>query len=384
VKDVIVIGGGPAGNQTALSLSRRGFQVTVLDYRQRLGDKLCTGIVGVECVRSYGVPGHLIYKRVRGAAVVSPAGRSFLIEHDQEQACVIDRVAFVSHIADKAQQAGAEYRIHRTVTGIKVGDDGVQVCATGPDGERESHDARAVVIASGFKSNLPRLAGLAPASVPAFAGQVPVELAEDLDTVRVYAGRHVPKGAFGWLVPAGPRTALAGLIGRGRPNEALVDFLAALEEEGLKFHQRGPVRTWGVPLRPAPRTFGERVVLVGDVAGQVKPATGGGIYYSLLCADVAAETLGRALKTGDLSEDSLRQYEDNWRGRLGSELRMGYLARQIYEALGPHELDTLVMLAASNGILKHGFAFDWHGDLVARALRYELFDRVLAPFRSRH
>ena len=44
--DVIIIGCGPGGAQTARNLSQRGFSVTLLDYRINVGDKLCTGIVG--------------------------------------------------------------------------------------------------------------------------------------------------------------------------------------------------------------------------------------------------------------------------------------------------------------------------------------------------
>ncbi|MFQ6026115.1 MAG: NAD(P)/FAD-dependent oxidoreductase, partial [Dehalococcoidia bacterium] len=39
------MGAGPAGNNAALTLARQGYSVTVIDWRQNLGDKLCTGIV---------------------------------------------------------------------------------------------------------------------------------------------------------------------------------------------------------------------------------------------------------------------------------------------------------------------------------------------------
>ena len=43
-----------------------------------------------------------------------------------------------------------------------------------------------------------------------------------------------------------------------------------------------------IPLVPLCRTFGERVLVIGDAAGLTKPTTGGGIYYSLLSAELAA------------------------------------------------------------------------------------------------
>jgi flavin-dependent dehydrogenase len=116
------------------------------------------------------------------------------------------------------------------------------------------------------------------------------------------------------------------------------------------------------------------------VAGQVKPTTGGGIYYALRCADIAGDVLGAALATGDLSAGSLKPYEERWKGMLGRELRIGYVARRIYEQLGARELDSLLLLTASNGLLKEGVKFDWHADLVSRALGYRLFENILGPF----
>ena len=48
LQDVIVVGAGPAGNNAALSLASKGYGVTVMDSREIIGDKLCTGLVGEE------------------------------------------------------------------------------------------------------------------------------------------------------------------------------------------------------------------------------------------------------------------------------------------------------------------------------------------------
>ena len=47
--------------------------------------------------------------------------------------------------------------------------------------------------------------------------------------------------------------------------------------------------------------------MVGDAAGQVKPTTGGGIYYALRASEIAAETLHQALGHMDLSASRLKQ-----------------------------------------------------------------------------
>ena len=51
--DVIIVGAGPAGNITASKLASLGYRVAVLDQRHEIGDKLCTGIIGVELFLKY-------------------------------------------------------------------------------------------------------------------------------------------------------------------------------------------------------------------------------------------------------------------------------------------------------------------------------------------
>ena len=51
------------------------------------------------------------------------------------------------------------------------------------------------------------------------------------------------------------------------------------------------------------------MLALGDAAGLVKPTTGGGIYYSLISAGLAAETLDRALSKDELKAENLAIYE---------------------------------------------------------------------------
>ena len=107
--DVIVVGAGPAGNNVAYRLASLGYNVTVVDSRQRIGDKLCSGIVGRECVRQYPLDQSLVYRDVRLAKAVAPGGETVDFAQKDIQAHVIDRVGYVASFADKARCAGAAY-----------------------------------------------------------------------------------------------------------------------------------------------------------------------------------------------------------------------------------------------------------------------------------
>jgi flavin-dependent dehydrogenase len=129
----------------------------------------------------------------------------------------------------------------------------------------------------------------------------------------------------------------------------------------------------GVLLKPLARTYGERLVVVGGAAGQVKPTTGGGIYYGLLCAELAADNLHRALETDSLSAKSLANYEREWKRKIGRELRRGYWARRFYEHLSDKQIDKIFDIIKSSGLdvelLKvDGLSFDWHGEAMVKLL----------------
>ena len=153
-----------------------------------------------------------------------------------------------------------------------------------------------------------------------------------------------------------------------------------------------PVCYGGIPLRPLTKTCGERLLVVGDAAGQVKPTSGGGIYYGLLSANIAAATLHVALETGDLSAGKLARYQQGWRKKLGRELRTGYWARRLFERLSDGQIDRLFEIIRAGGIdealLKaEDVSFDWHGRTITRLLKYQVVAKTLnvmkMPFRSR-
>ena len=123
-----------------------------------------------------------------------------------------------------------------------------------------------------------------------------------LGDVEIRFGRDVAPLGFGWVVPGAPRSravrarradvrarcAAATSIG------SLRDDLAALgDQRSRPRRSRLTPRQKILPLAPIPRTFADRVLAIGDAAGLVKATTGGGIYYSLVSGDMAADVLTR-------------------------------------------------------------------------------------------
>lgn len=385
VHDVIVVGAGPAGNNAALGLAAMGYDVTVIDWREDVGDKLCTGIVGRECIRRFPIDPSLIHREAASAQVALPSGECVRFEAAAPEARIVDRVAYVSSFADRARTAGAVYRLGQRVSAITPDQHGVTVVTN-----EGGHRARALVLASGFRSPFTRQLGFGSAA-DYVTGVQAVASAANVDEVQVYLGQDVAPGFFAWLVPTGDQQALVGLLARRNAQDYLAGFVRRLETEGNIKGLINSSSSWGIPLRPLKRTFRDRVIVVGDAAGQVKPTTGGGIFYSLLASEIGARVLGEALAVDDLSSAKLSQYQIEWKQMLARELEIGYSARRLYEYLSDRQVSALVEQAGSKGICSEltggpDMSFDWHSRIIGRVMGHPALGsglRLINPLLAR-
>ncbi len=365
--DVIVVGAGPAGNNTALALASKGYAVSVIDPKENIGDKLCTGLVGEECFRNYPIEPELVYREIDVATVVAPSSAGIHFETPSPVAKVVDRVAYVSSFAKRAIEAGARYYLGQRVLKIRHDRDRIEV--TTNEGLRYT---KALVLAAGFGSQLNRQLGFGTVGDYVVGIQALVET-QELNEVQVYLGRDVAPGFFAWLVPTHPGQALAGLLVRRNAPDRFAKFLNLRSEEGTISGMVSKPTCWGIPLRPLGKTYHERLLVVGDAAGQVKPTTGGGIYYSLLASEVAADTLDDALQEGDFSAGRLARYQQEWKGLLAREFEVGYSARRLFEFLGDGHISALVDQASKNGFVASlanspDVSFDWHSSMIGKIM----------------
>jgi flavin-dependent dehydrogenase len=112
----------------------------------------------------------------------------------------------------------------------------------------------------------------------------------------------------------------------------------------------------------------------------VKPTTGGGIFYSLISASLAAETLIDALATNQLQAENLAIYERRWRKRLGAELRWQLLLRRIAHRLSDVDIDALFELARTDGIMplvRRTAAFNHHREFITALFKHPPARRLL-------
>ena len=112
----------------------------------------------------------------------------------------------------------------------------------------------------------------------------------------------------------------------------------------------------------------------------MKPTTGGGIYYSLVSATLAAETLIPALRSDRLDADALAVYQQRWRRRLGPEFQAQLALRMLAQRMSDAEIDSLFDLALTDGVMpivRRTARFNRHRTLILELFKHAPARRVL-------
>jgi geranylgeranyl reductase family protein len=364
--DAVIVGGGPVGCFVAAGLARAGLQVTLFEEHAQIGyPSRCTGLIGEEAFRRFFLPEEATLRRVRSAVVYGPNGTELRYDSGDDLARVVDRPLLDAGLAAAAAHAGA-----RVVTGVRVED--VAVRSTHAEvitSRGDAIPARSVVVATGLLCRLPRRLGFP--EIPSHIYGVQVEAEVEAAEVEVYVGHEITPGSFGWVVPTVDGRARVGLTGYDRPLDRLARLLDHPRIRGRNCRPTGRPVVAPLPLGVLPRTVADRILVVGEAAGQVKTTTGGGVYYGLLAADIAVDVLTRALAEDNLSAESLAEYDRRWRSLLGREIEVGVRVRQVARRVDDATLAFLIDLANRDGIKRAIQAhrlFDWHAPLLSALL----------------
>ena len=377
--DVVIVGGGPAGSHTATRLARQGFSVALCEEHTTVGEPVhCTGVLAKEAFDLIDLPAHTILNSLSTVDFVAPSGQSFSYSTEHIEALVIDRRAFDQDLARRAEDAGVEMYRGERVLRIEPDAMGVTVATA----TREFR-ARAVVLACGVHYAFQQRLGLGLPTVFLHSAQLEVPAASPGD-VEVYFGSRIAPRGFAWVVPVQRPSGSFARIGVMTAADAPRYFWEMVERVRARWQVRidsdaEPHRRL-LPLAAIRRTYANRVVVVGDAAGLVKPTTGGGIYYSLVSGEIAAEVLTDCLAVDRLDATALAEYERRWRKRFKPEFDAQLALRMLAQKLTDAEIDALFDLVTTDGIMpivRRSATFNRHRAFILDLLKHPPARRLL-------
>jgi digeranylgeranylglycerophospholipid reductase len=113
MRDVIVVGAGPAGSAIAKHLASKGYDVVVYEKRQEIGaPKRCGEGISLGGLQRLGleIPSYCIRQKIDGALIYAPNGKYVEIDYGKDSGYIVERKLFDKWLAEEAARKGAKIK----------------------------------------------------------------------------------------------------------------------------------------------------------------------------------------------------------------------------------------------------------------------------------
>ncbi len=332
--DVIIVGGGVAGAYLASKLD--GLNVLLIEKNKNIVLK-DSGIVSKDFLDFFGE--NFIKNEINRMSAFSPSGHMFTLNSRKPFAYIIRREIFSHFLRINARKNATI--VYDNVLGVKFGRDSVSV-----HGVNCVYEGKIVVGADGANSIVRRYARI---QRPFLSLGVMVKTKNKLDgNINVFFNKFYSPDFFSWVIPQNNEY---GTISSVRPRIYLKHF------KKDQFLPAGEIYAYLIPTGYV-KSYGNRLILVGDACGQNKPLTGGGIMFSLMAATHAAETISAAFGNNRFDERFFKKYESAWKKDFAWEIDKQFLLRMLYRNLTNADIDHLFMEIGPNIDTLETFDYD--------------------------
>ncbi len=296
---VAIVGGGPAGLQAAISLSKLGIKPLVYEEHSNIGQPIqCGEGLSIHAFNDFSIPveDSKIWTKVhKRCKLVFPENRAI---YGDIQAYMIKRDKFDQYLAQKATDLGSTIITSTRVNSIQQNSAGVLLNI---EGEKSTEvQSELVILAEGAQAKLTKSLSISPPFplIYAFEYKVEGEWGEELEFY--FDAERYPYGYI-WLFPRKNETNI-GIVTNSRERKKLLDdFLNQKNISGRILKKvGGPIPMKG----PIPEIHRDKIMIVGDAAGMVNPIFYGGIRIGMTSGEIAGKVAANFLNRKDDSQAS--------------------------------------------------------------------------------
>ncbi len=318
MKEISIVGGGPAGALCGERLANAGFHVTIFDERLAW-EKPCGGGLTHKAIEAYPflLEANQPKKIVRTAELISSRGHRARFEMSKP-IVIYARKVLNGLLLDRAEAAGCKTVCSR-VTGVDTSGDKVRFISGGEDQLSDF-----VVLAGGARNSLlPETTALGASDLEITLGYfVPTE--EDIIKVKFLKQFE----GYLWSFPRADHLSvgICGKMGQSSSQQLrrhLEDFVSEekIPLKDAKFYSHVLPSPQAQTIRRR-RIVGKNWAMAGDAAACVDPVTGEGLYYALRSGDLLAQAL---------IENQPQAYPERLRGAFSEDLEFAAtLARKLF------------------------------------------------------
>lgn len=358
--DILIIGAGPGGAMTALTLARKGIACTLVDKAVFPRDKICGDALSGKVVEVFRKLDPTLVDRMDadpsqlgswGVNFVAPNTNNLRVpfkrDYDtstgQPPGYIAKRIDFDNFLVEECKK----YSEINLIEGLGL--EHFQKTETGWLAENKdrsrSFEARILIAADGAHSRFARQEGeikVEPkhycAGIRAYYKGVKGMDADNF--IELHFLKDLLPGYF-WIFPLPNGGANVGVgmrsdvVSKKKVNlkKSLFEVLEKYPQLSERFADAelvDEVRGFGLPLGSKKRPIsGDHFMLIGDAASLIDPFTGEGIGNALYSGWFAAQHAIRCLEEEDCSAANLKAYDKEVYGRLWDELRLSRRMQQL-------------------------------------------------------
>jgi digeranylgeranylglycerophospholipid reductase len=345
--DIAVVGGGPAGLSAAYAAAKAGGKVILLEKDESIAHNIRTsGVTWIDEIEKLGIKSEH-YNPIKNYSFLS-SSNEVTIRGITPKACVLNVRSTYQHLAMLAAEAGAEIMVRSRVTNVVTTPEDRRICglkAKTPKGETVIN-CKVVIDASGFSSSIARALGIVKEWRRYGIGAEYECYCENLDheTWVLMVGTKYSDAGYAWIFPVSKNRARIG-VGVGRPesysdplqklNDIIDKKLRPLDEirkiQPMELH-------YGFIPNEGPRTpiVYDRLILVGDSAGQSNPLVLEGIRYAIEYGRLAGNIAMKCVPQKCNKED-LEEYEKIWKDKSQAMIKSALRVQKRWISLSDEE-----------------------------------------------
>ncbi len=391
--DVIVIGAGPSGSTAARNLAKKGISTLIIDKQEFPRYKPCGGGLSGRIKNILDIDISQVVERESFGIKVYADGIFFDGTLDQSSGFLVMRNKFDNLLLEKAIESGAEFKGSTRLIGLTYEQDHYKIKTS-----NGTFEGSYIVGADGVNSLVAKLSGLRYSwdkDEVAIAIEAELKVGKE-EVERITANPNDPehvsieiyfgpvKNGYAWCFPKYDTLSLgvgARLDKAGRIRDswfAFIDYFSKMKKikiENLKYTAH--MLPFGGFLK---KPYKDRLLLVGDAAGFVSPATGEGIYYGILSGIHAATAISEAIESNDPSK--IKKYAKYIKDEIIRDMSVGkYLANILYRK--EKNPVTIIKLANQDNEIKTLFSALIMGSIPYDEIKKRMTKQILLHYPTK-